>query len=118
MDQNEELDPELQEIRQKRLQQLQGQHQGKQESSKRQEEQRKSVVSQLLTSEAADRLNRIALVKPEHAKLVENNLLMQYQQGRLREKVTEAQLKNMLSQLSGQTSKTTVQVWCTVMSVT
>jgi len=37
-------------------------------------------------------------------------LLLQYQQGRIREKVDENQLKNVLSQISGQATKTTVQI--------
>jgi len=36
--------------------------------------------------------------------------LLQYQQGRIREKVDENQLKNVLSQISGQATKTTVQI--------
>jgi len=93
------------------LQQLQGQQgQQQQESAKRQDEQRKSMVSQLLTPDAVERLNRIALVKPDNARMIENNILMQYQQGRIREKINEAQLKTMLSQISGQTSKPTVQI--------
>jgi len=75
-----------------------------------QDEQRKSIISQLLTSDAVERLSRIALVKPDNAKAVENAILMQYQQGRLQGKIDENQLKALLSQVSGQSTKTTVQI--------
>jgi len=111
MDPTDDVDPELQEIRKQRLQQLQSQQQqSKQESQRSQDEQRKAVIAQLLTPDALERLNRIALVKPDNARLVENSVLMQYQQGRIREKVDENQLKTLLSQISGQATKTTVQI--------
>lgn len=54
-------------------------------------------MNQILQPEAADRLGRIRLVKEERATEVENRLIMLAQTGQLREKVTEAQLKDLLS---------------------
>jgi programmed cell death protein 5 len=50
--------------------------------------------------EAADRLGRIRLVKASRADDVENRLIMLARSGQLRQKITEAQLKDMLGQLS------------------
>ena len=47
-----------------------------------------------------DRLGRIRLVKVSRANDVENRLIMLARSGQLRQKVSEAQLKDMLGQLS------------------
>jgi programmed cell death protein 5 len=47
-----------------------------------------------------DRLGRIRLVKASRADDVENRLIMLARSGQLRSKVSEAQLKDMLGQLS------------------
>jgi programmed cell death protein 5 len=60
-------------------------------------EARQSILSQILDPEAADRLGRIRLVKESRATDVENRLIMLARSGQLRQKVTEDQLKGMLS---------------------
>jgi programmed cell death protein 5 len=60
-------------------------------------EARQSVLNQILQPEAADRLGRIRMVKESRAKEVEDRLIMLAQTGQLRQKVTEAQLKELLS---------------------
>lgn len=60
-------------------------------------EARQSILNQILHPEAADRLGRIRLVKEERATDVENRLIMLAQSGQLRQKVTEEQLKELLS---------------------
>lgn len=64
---------------------------------KQQEEARQHILSQILHPEAADRLGRIRLVKEQRATDVENRLIMLAQQGQLKQKVTEAQLKDILN---------------------
>lgn len=54
-------------------------------------------MSQILEPEAADRLGRIRLVKESRATQVENRLIALAQGGQLRAKVTETQLKELLS---------------------
>ena len=60
-------------------------------------EARQSILNQILHPEAADRLGRIRLVKEERANDVENRLIMLARTGQLRQKVTEAQLKELLN---------------------
>jgi len=55
------------------------------------------MLNQILQPEAADRLGRIRMVKEQRATEVENRLLMLAQTGQLRQKVTEDQLKELLS---------------------
>lgn len=61
------------------------------------EEARKHILNQILHPEAADRLGRIRLVKEQRATDVENRLIMMAQSGQLRQKITEAQLKELLN---------------------
>lgn len=67
---------------------------------------RQSILGQILTPEAADRLGRIRLVKESRATDVENRLIMLARSGQLRAKIDEPQLKDMLGQLSEHEQKT------------
>ena len=58
---------------------------------------RKSMLNQILTPDAADRLGRIRLVKESRAAEVENRLIMLARTGQIRQKVTEDQLKELLN---------------------
>ncbi|RYP35158.1 hypothetical protein DL767_003935 [Monosporascus sp. MG133] len=112
-------DAELEQIRKARLEQLKAQGgaggsggqrggaggagggQDQAELQRQQEaEARKSMLDQILHPEAADRLGRIRLVKEQRATEVENRLIMLARTGQLRQKVTEDQLKELLSAVS------------------
>ncbi|KAK5069465.1 hypothetical protein LTR64_008146 [Lithohypha guttulata] len=105
-------DDELAQIRAARLAQLkqQGASQsngangggtaGEDDQRKQQEEQRASILNQILEPEAADRLGRIRMVKESRAKEVEERLIMLARSGQLRSKVTEDQLKQLLTSLT------------------
>ncbi|KAL2037919.1 hypothetical protein N7G274_009394 [Stereocaulon virgatum] len=100
-------DADLEEIRKGRLAQLQQQQQGGGsgggggEDKKQQEtEARNSILTQILTPEAADRLGRIRLVKESRATDVENRLIMLARSQQLRSKVTEDQLKDLLGAMA------------------
>ncbi|XP_040935535.1 DNA-binding protein DDB_G0278111 isoform X1 [Gossypium hirsutum] len=116
-------DPELEAIRQRRMQELmarqgvfvdkQGNQQNPeqqkaQEDAKREaDERRQMMLSQILSSEARERLARIALVKPEKARGVEDVLLRAAQTGQIVEKVSEERLISLLEQINTQTTKQT-----------
>ncbi|KAI5464301.1 PDCD5-related protein [Mariannaea sp. PMI_226] len=104
-------DAELDQIRKARLEQLKAQgggsggagpSGGQQAGQQKQQESeaRQHVLNQILHPEAMDRLGRIRLVKEERANDVENRLIMLAQTGQLRQKVTEAQLKDLLNAMS------------------
>ncbi|KAL7790768.1 DNA-binding TFAR19-related protein [Trichoderma ceciliae] len=61
---------------------------------------RQQMLNQILHPEAADRLGRIRLVKEQRATDIENRLITLAQTGQLRQKVTEAQLKDLLTAVS------------------
>jgi programmed cell death protein 5 len=82
--------------------------QNAQEDAKREaEERRQMMLSQILSAEARERLARIALVKPEKAKGVEDVILRAAQMGQIAEKVTEERLITLLEQINSQTAKQT-----------
>ena len=69
-------------------------------------------MSQILEPDAADRIGRIRMVKASRAEDVETRLIMLARSGQLRNRVTEAQLKDILNALSEQqqeAEKVTVQ---------
>ncbi|QPH17571.1 hypothetical protein C2857_002433 [Epichloe festucae Fl1] len=102
---------ELEQIRKARLEQLKAQsgsagggggspsggQQGQEGQKQQQEDARQHVLNQILHPEAADRLGRIRLVKEQRATDIENRLITLAQTGQLRQKVTEAQLKELLN---------------------
>ncbi|XP_059438980.1 uncharacterized protein LOC132171627 [Corylus avellana] len=111
-------DPELEAIRRRRMQELMGQHsmgnqqnpeqQKAQDDAKREaEEGRQMMLSQILSAEARERLARIALVKPEKARGVEDVILNAAQRGQIAEKVSEERLISLLEQINTQTTKQT-----------
>lgn len=73
-------------------------------------EARQSILNQILHPEAADRLGRIRLVKEERAADVENRLIMLARSGQLQQKVTEAQLKDLLAAVSANQEKEKIVV--------
>ena len=77
-------DSELEAIRAKRMSELQTERQGKEgEEKARMQEMQNMLLSQILTQDARARLNSIALVKPERAKMIETNLLRMAQSGQV-----------------------------------
>ncbi|CAK3778238.1 dsdna-binding pdcd5 [Lecanosticta acicola] len=112
-------DADLEAIRHARLQQLQSQ-QGNQraaggaaspsnangnqedEQKSREAEARSSILAQILEPLAADRLGRIRMVNQKRSEDVENRLIMLARSGQLRQRVTEEQLKEILSAVAEQ----------------
>jgi programmed cell death protein 5 len=99
-------DDELAELRRRRMAQLQqqaGDQQGMQEELERQQRQKSQIqmiLMQVLEPDARERLNTIKLTKPEFAGAVGQQLIALAQSGRLKQKITDAQLKELLRQLA------------------
>ena len=107
---------ELDEIRKRRMAELQAQQsaaQGdmqqqmaqqmqQQEAQRQMEAQKKQILVQIMTSEARNRLANLKLTKPELVNQIELQLIQSAQAGSLRGKVTDEQLKVLLSQIAGQ----------------
>ena len=105
-------DPELAALRQKRMAEIQQQAQqqaAQEEQAKQFEMQKQSVLRQILTPEARDRLGNIRLANPQMADSVEMQLIQLAQSGRLMGPIDDAMLKNILGQITPQKREITIQ---------
>lgn len=102
-------DPELAELRRRRVQQLQemqAAQQGnpyaaaaQQAEADRRESERAEVLRRLLTPEARERLGRIRLAKPDVANAVEQQVINLAATGRLARQVDDATLRALLERI-------------------
>ncbi|MBQ2637321.1 MAG: DNA-binding protein [Methanobrevibacter sp.] len=107
---------DLDEIRQKRMAELQAQQAAMQNQAQQQavaqaqqqeaqaqfEAQKKQILAQIMTTEARNRLANLRLTKPDLVNNIELQLIQSAQAGSLRGKVTDEQLKVLLRQIAGQ----------------
>jgi programmed cell death protein 5 len=96
-------DEELEELKKRRILELQQQQAEKERQAQMQQEleaQKQAILRQILTPEARERLNRIKIVKPELAEAVELQLIQLAQAGRLGNVLTDEQLKTILRRLT------------------
>ena len=70
------------------------------EAARNREEQREVMLTQILTAEAKERLGRIALVKEEKARELENILIQMALNRKISGKITEDQLISMIEKTS------------------
>ncbi len=95
----------MQELQQQAVQQAQQQPQDlqAQEQMRRElEAQKRQLLLQILTPEARSRLANLRLTKPEFVDQIELQLIQLAQMGRIKSKITDEQLKELLRKLSGQ----------------
>ena len=97
-------DAELEEIRRRKLLELQqrlAEEQRKAQIQQQMEMQKQAILRRILTPEARQRLTNIKLVKPEFASQLELQLIQLAQAGRLNIPVTDEPLKIILKHLQG-----------------
>lgn len=95
-------DPELEDIRRRKLQELRMNLAAEEQRAARQktlEQQKEALLRQVLTTEARQRLSRIKLVKPQFAGQIELQLIQVAQSGRVRLPISDNQLKTILRNL-------------------
>lgn len=99
------MDDELEELRKKRQQELQQQidseeAQKQQDTQTQQyEEQKKAILRSIMTTDAKQRLSNIKLARPQVGEQIEQQLIMLAQSGRLQQKITDAQLRELLRKI-------------------
>ncbi|TMW59139.1 hypothetical protein Poli38472_007284 [Pythium oligandrum] len=80
------------------------QMQAEQMKQKQNEEMRSSLLQQVLQPEARERLSRVAIVKPEKARAIEDMVLQMAQRGQLTAKIDEDRLIDLLNR-AGETEE-------------
>ena len=92
-------DPELEAIRQRRLQEMQQNQAAQEQQAKQIEAQKQSILRQIMSPEARDRLANVKLANPQLAASVENQLIRLYQSGRLQQEISDAMLREILQSM-------------------
>ena len=108
MSYEEITDEELEEIRRRKLLELQArleEERRKRELLRQRELQKQVILRRILTPEARERLNNVKLVKPELAMALEEQLIALAQAGRISIPVTDEMLKSILAEIASQTTR-------------
>ncbi len=108
---------ELDAIKQRRLEQMQQQQMQQQQGASAQqaaqhqqvEEAKQSILRNILTSEAKERLTTVKIARPQLVEQVEMQLISLAQSGQLRTKIDDAKLKALLQQLQSRKRDTTIK---------
>jgi programmed cell death protein 5 len=100
----EPSDEELEEIRQRKMEQLKeqdGQQEEAMEAQRQQAEaQKKAILRQHLTDGARKRLNTLKMSKPDVGEKVEQQVVALAQSGRIQGKIDEEKMKDLLRELT------------------
>jgi programmed cell death protein 5 len=109
-------DPELQELRKRRLADIQRQQQDQvahqaaaEEQAKRIEDQRQAILRSILTPQARERLGTVKIAHPEVARLVEDQLISLASSGRLDHEIDDDTLRAILRKLAPQKREITIE---------
>ena len=105
MSEDEIDEQELDEIRRRRMLEMQQRvNQGQQRAQAQQqmEAQKQAILRRILTQEARQRLNNLKMVKPDFANALELQLIQLVQSGKVQTPITDDQLREILVRLQGQ----------------
>lgn len=106
-------DEELARLRERRMLEIQVQQQQQEEFQRAQQEteaQKETLMRQILTPEARQRLARVRMVRPDFAAQLELQLIQVAQSGRVAIPINDDMLKRLLAQLQAQQSKRDIKI--------
>lgn len=95
-------DDDIDEIRKRKMEELQRRAQREEQEAEQQERverQKDALLKQHLDEGARRRLNTVKMTKPEFAAQAERQILALIKSGRLREKISEEQMKELLQEM-------------------
>jgi len=93
-------DADLDELRERKRRQLEKKAQQEEAEQARQEQadmQKKAILRKVLDSDARERLERIRMARPDKADRIEKQLIQLAASGRIQQKITDEQLKEILA---------------------
>ncbi len=105
-------DAQLEELRRRKMAELQAQAQNSEAQAAARAEanaQKEVVLRAILEPEARERLTRVRMARPEVAESLENQLLMLYQQGRVRQRIDDETLRQLLARVAPKSRETTIE---------
>lgn len=102
-------DDELDELRKKKMEQMQGQADAQQQQEDQMRKQLKQIASQILTPEAQSRLGNIRTAKPDLASQIEMQLVQMYRAGQIQDKITDEELKRLLKAVNDAEDETDIK---------
>jgi programmed cell death protein 5 len=105
-------DDELEEIRRRKLLELQrrvGEEQGNIQAQQQLEMQKQALLRSILTPEARQRLANLKMVRPEFTSQLELQLIQLAQQGKIPIPLTDKQLKQILIQIQSRKRETKIR---------
>ncbi|WP_181692206.1 DNA-binding protein [Natronomonas sp. LN261] len=107
-------DDELQELREKKMEQLKEQQGGEDAEAadaqrQQAEAQKKAMLRKALTDGARKRLNTIQMSKPQFGEQVEQQIVALAQSGRLNGKIDEEKMKELLQEMKPESKSFDIQ---------
>jgi len=110
-------DAELEEIRRRKMAEMQAQATSQdpqqiaaaQQAQAQAEAQKESVLRAILEPEARERLVRVRLARPDIAASLEQQLLVLYQQGRIRQRIDDNTLRELLARVAPKSRETSIE---------